>query len=140
MLSMSVKAVRTSIIQCNPEKTECAVIVSSDDASMTNFPLKLEKYPEIQYLLRTEKPLFIENIGDDASMAMVQEHVKSIRFSSMIVLPIHHKGQMVGCLSIRMPQEYKKLAIWDVKIAQLAGQLVAITWKFRPVAAKAKAA
>jgi len=140
MLSLAVKAVRTSIIACNPEKTDCAVITSSDDPSLTHFPLQLEKYPEIQYLLRTEKPLFIENIDRDSTLSVIQERVKSIQFNSMIVLPLHYGSQMVGCLSIRMPEEYKKLAVWDVKVAQIAAQLVAMSWKFKPVDAKSEAA
>lgn len=140
MLSMALKAVRTSIIKTNPERTEIEVISSSDDESLNSLSLKLVKYPELQYVLRTEKPLFIESLEKDQTMSFVKHEVKSIQFDSMMVLPLRFGSSLKGCLSIRMPKDCKKLSFYDIKIAEIASQLIAMTWKFETHKASKKAA
>jgi DNA-binding response OmpR family regulator len=140
MLSMALKAVRSSIIKTNDEKNKIEVISSSDDNKLKSLPLKLEKYPEIQYILRTEKSLFIESLEKDSTMSFVKHEVKSIQFDSMMILPLHNDSKLVGSLSIRMPKDCKKLTFYDIKLAEIAAQLIAITWKFESQQASKKAA
>lgn len=131
MVALALKAVRISIIETNDKRDSIQVINSSDDASLSSLPLDLKKYPELQYVLRTEKPIFIESVEKDKSLAFIKSQVKSIQFDSMMVLPLHHGSVLKGCLSIRMPKEVKKLSYYDIKNAEIAAQLIAITWKFQ---------
>ncbi len=131
MISMALKAVRISVIATDPSRKSIEVIRSSDDDSLTQLPLDLQKYPEIQYVLRTEKSLFIESLEKDQTMSFVKHEVKSINFDSMMVLPLIEGGLLHGSLSIRMPKDCKKLSFYDIKIAEIAAQLIAMTWKFR---------
>ncbi|MCB0378177.1 MAG: response regulator [Bdellovibrionales bacterium] len=140
MLSMALKAVRTNIIIPNAAKDKIKVIASSDDPTLTSLQLDLYKYPELQYVLRTHKNLFIESVEKDRTMNFVLDKVKSIQFDSMMVLPLVAEGHMVGALSIRMPKNRKKLTLWDVKMAQMTAQLIAITWKFSEAKQGSKAA
>ena len=140
MLSIALKAVRTTVYVCNSDKTKVKVNASSDDENFTNVAIDLTKYPELQYVLRTEKSLFIESIEKDLTMAFVKDHVKTIQFSSMIILPIMDHGKLVGCLSIRMPKDRKKHSIWDIRIAQIACQLIGMTWKFKNPSSEKSAA
>ncbi len=140
MIALALKAVRVSIIATNDEKNKIEVIRSSDDANLTSLPLDLSKYPEVQYVLRTEKPLFIESLEKDQTMAFVKHEVKSIQFDSMMILPVMSGTKLIACLSIRMPKDCKKLSFYDIKIAEIASQLVAITWKFNTSKSTQKAA
>ena len=140
MVSLALKAVRVSIIQTNKERNQIEVIRSSDDESLTSLKLDLNKYPEVQYVLRTEKALFIESLEKDKTMAFVKHEVKSISFDSMMVLPLKRGADVVGCLSIRMPKDCKQLSFFDIKIAEIASQLIAMTWKFENIKIAKKAA
>ncbi len=139
MISIALKAVRTSIIATNHARDEIEVIRSSDDESLTKLPLDLKKYPEVQYVLRTEKSLFIESLEKDLTMAFVKHEVKTINFDSMMVLPLIQGGILRGCMSIRMPKDCKKLTYYDIKMAEIAAQLLSSTWKFQEVEALKKA-
>ena len=130
MVSLALKAVRTSVIATNDKRNKIQVIRSSDDETLTALNLDLAKYPEVQYVLRTEKALFIESLEKDQTMSFVKHEVKSIQFDSMMVLPLKRGSQLMGCISIRMPKDCKKLSFYDIKIAEIAAQLIAITWKF----------
>lgn len=137
MVSLALKAVRVSVIQTNKVRSEIEVIGSSDDESLESIKLDLAKYPEVQYVLRTEKPLFIESLEKDQTMSFVKHEVKTIQFDSMMVLPLHSGRHLKGCLSIRMPKDCKQLSFYDIKVAEIAAQLFAMTYKFEsPSAAK----
>lgn len=131
MISLALKAVRTSVIEASPCHKQIQVIASSDDPALNQLSLELRKYPEIQYVLRTGKPLFVESLEKDLTLSFVRHEVKSIQFDSMMVLPLHHGSEIVGLLSIRMPKNTKKLSQSDIKIAEIASQVIAITWKFQ---------
>lgn len=133
MLAIALKAVRISIVLASEDKKNIKVVRSSDDSSLQSLALDLQKYPEIQYVLRTEKPLFIESLEKDQTMAFVKQEVKSIQFDSMMVLPLYHSNQLLGCLSIRMPKDCKQLSYYDMKIADIGSQLIAMTWKFKNI-------
>ena len=131
MISLALKAVRTSIIATNPQRNKIQVIRSSDDESVTAINLDLAKYPEVQYVLRTEKALFIESLEKDQTMSFVKHEVKTINFDSMMVLPLRRGQSLKGCLSVRMPKDCKKLSFYDIKLAEIAAQLIAMTWKLQ---------
>jgi DNA-binding response OmpR family regulator len=130
MISLALKAVRTSIIEFSDDYKLATVIGSSDDDSVDYIPLNLKKYPELEYVIRTRKPLFVESIEKDLTLAFVKHEVKSIQFDSMMVLPLNKGGRLVGCLSVRMPKGCKKLSILDIKMAEITSQVIAMTWKF----------
>ena len=140
MISLALKAVRISIIATDKTRSQIEVIRSSDDENLTSLPLELRKYPEIQYVLRTEKALFIESLEKDKTMSFVKHEVKSINFDSMMVLPIRRGSGLIGCLSIRMPKDVKKLSFYDIKVAEIATELIAMTWKFKDLKTLKKAA
>ncbi len=139
MVALALKAVRVSIVGTNRERKSIEVMRSSDDPNLTGLKLDLAKYPELQYVLRTEKSLFIESLEKDQTMAFVKHEVKSINFDSMMVLPLKRGTALKGCISIRMPKDCKKLSFYDIKIAEIAAQLIAITWKFQEQPALKKA-
>jgi transcriptional regulator with GAF, ATPase, and Fis domain len=125
MVSMAMGAVRVSLIKLGESPT---VIASSDDDKFTQFALQIQKYPEIDYVQRTGRPLFIESIKNDDMMGFIKEQMKSIYFNSMVVLPIFIDGNLQGILSARMP-ESTHLNVADVKLCQIAAQTIGTYWQ-----------
>lgn len=136
MISMALGAVRVSLIKLDEVPT---VIASSDNDRFTQFQLQIQKYPEIDYVQRTERPLFIESIKDDSMMSFIKDQMKSIYFNSMIVLPIFSDGQMHGILSARMP-ESSHLNAADIKLCQIASQTIGSYWQLQHLKTLSKAA
>jgi DNA-binding response OmpR family regulator len=127
MVSMALGAVRVSLIKLGDAPT---VIASSDNDKFTQFPLQIQKYPEIDYVQRTEKALFIESIKDDAMMNFIKDQMKSIYFNSMIVLPIFSDGHLHGILSARLT-ESANLNEADIKLCQIAAQTIGSYWQLQ---------
>ncbi len=125
MVSIALGAVRVSLIKLGEQPT---VIASSDNDKFTQFALQVQKYPEIDYVQRTEKPLYIESIKDDAMMSFIKDQMKSIYFNSMIVLPIFCDGNLQGILSARLT-ESANLNSADAKLCQIAAQTIGSYWQ-----------
>jgi DNA-binding response OmpR family regulator len=136
MIAMALGAVRVSLIKLDETPT---VIASSDNDRFTQFQLQIQKYPEIDYVQRTERPLFIESIKDDSMMSFIKDQMKSIYFNSMIVLPIFSDGQMHGILSARMP-ESSHLNAADIKLCQIASQTIGSYWQLQHLKTLSKVA
>ncbi len=136
MVSMAMGAVRVSLIKLGESPT---VIASSDNDKFTQFSLQIQKYPEIDYVQRTERPLFIESIKDDDMMGFIKDQMKSIYFNSMVVLPIFSDGNLQGILSARMP-ESTHLNMADIKLCQIAAQVIGSYWQLQPIKSASKAA
>ena len=132
MVALALNAVRVSLIQLDDNPT---VIASSDNEKFTKFALQINKYPEIDYVQRTERALFIESIKDDAMMGFIKDQMKSVYFNSMIVLPIFNDGAIHGILSARLT-ESANLNEADIKLCQIAAQSISSYWHLHASAAK----
>ncbi|MCB9072374.1 MAG: response regulator [Bdellovibrionaceae bacterium] len=135
MLSLAIHAVRISLIDLSESPI---VVASSDNEKFTSFPLQIEKYPEIDYVQRTSKPLFIENLKDDHVMAMIREQMKTVHFNTMIVIPICVDGNVKGVLSSRLA-ESTQLTDAGIHLCQIVAQLVGSYWYQQSLLAKSKA-
>lgn len=126
MLAVAINAVRISLITLNDVRP--TVIASSDNEDFSMFELQIEKYPEIDYILRTQKPLFIESLKDDAMMAFIKDQMKAVHFNTMIVLPIISNGFLRGILSIRF-EASSNLLDSEIRLCQIVSQLFAGYWR-----------
>lgn len=120
MLAMAIGAVRTSLIQIAPEPT---VTASSDNESFKSFKLQIEKYPEVDFVQRTGKPLFIESLKDNQMMSFIKDQMKAVHFNSMIIHPVFINGELTGIISSRLT-ESSKVTDADIRLCQIAAQLI----------------
>jgi len=133
MLSLAVNAVRISLI--STEEDPPTVIASSDNDKFNKFQLAIEKYPEVDYVRRTQKPLFIENLKDDQMMAFIKEKMKSVSFNTMIVLPVMGvDGKLQGILSTRCA-ESSQLSDADIRLCYIVAQIVSVHLNMKKLAA-----
>ncbi|MBY0313905.1 MAG: response regulator [Bdellovibrionales bacterium] len=126
MLAFALNAVRISLITF--DDTKPTVIASSDKEDFARFELQIEKYPEIDYVLRTQKPLFIESLKDDAMLSFVKDNLKAIHFNTMIVLPIISNGFLRGIISARF-EVSSNLNDAEIRLCQIVPQLIAAYWR-----------
>lgn len=124
MLAMALKAVRISLITVNPAPT---IRASSDNADFKDFKLQMDRYPEIDYVVRTGKPLFIESLKEDDTMGFVKDLMKSVQFDSMIVLPILQGEEVIGVLSAKMA-ESTHISDAEIRFCQLGAEVICNYW------------
>jgi PAS domain S-box-containing protein len=76
------------------------VVATSDDREIANLRIELEKYPEIQQVLRTRAPLTIDDISTHPVLDGVRETVPP-GMGALTLLPIVWQDQAMGVLFLR---------------------------------------
>jgi GAF domain-containing protein len=102
------------------------VIASSDKRDIAQLEINLGKYPEVMYVLRSEKLLALDNLATDPTMRFVTAKDKSIIFNSMLVAPIRIGTQVWGVFSIRMGTIKERLSEQEIRFAQMAGNIAGL--------------
>lgn len=127
MSAMTLKSVRASIVKCEPNRTGI-VKASSDDKEGVEWKLDLKKYPEILFVINTEKTLIIENLDNDPTLNQIKKYFSNIKFNSIVVIPIYSlPNQFYGVLTIRMPQDRNQILDEELQFCQILAQCVGLT-------------
>ena len=130
LVAMALKAVRVSVIKCDPMNGKGYVIAASDNRLIAEHQIDLHKYPEVVYVLNTEKPLAISSLSNDETLHFVTKISKTINFNAMIVVPIRMGGELGpgqwGVLSVRLPDTKATLSEFEIRWAQLVSHVAAL--------------
>lgn len=129
MTAMSLKSVRASVVECEPNRTGI-VRASSDDARGNQWNLDLRKYPEILFVLNTGKTLVVENLDNDPTLNQIKKYFSNIVFNSLIVVPLYlNPEEPFGVLSIRMPPNRTKFLDEELRYAQIIARCISLTYR-----------
>lgn len=124
MLGLTTEAVRVSVIEAKLGSNEGIVRASNDKKDIDGLKLDLSKYPEVNFVLRSEKTLALDNLKNEASMQEMASTTKSISFNAMLVCPIRLGGEMWGVVSVRLPDSKKALSDFEIRFAQLTTHVI----------------
>lgn len=98
---------RVNLIEGDLETNQGLVAASSDDPKLRDLSIDLEKYPEVREVLLNNNIIYIKDITQNPLTKGIQDQVKSIKITSLLVFPVRHRGQTLGSLNIRLPGESK---------------------------------
>lgn len=124
MLGIALKAVRVSCIACDLESKKGWVIASNDKKNIARLEIDLGKYPEILYVMTHNKLLALDNLAADPTMHFVRKATKDIHFNSMIVAPLRISDSSWGVMSVRFPENKKKLNDFEIRYASLLSHVM----------------
>lgn len=119
MLAITLKAVRVSLVRASLGNRRALVFASNDRKDIGGLEINLSRYPEMQYVLRTEKLLSLDNLAADPVMQFVTKQEKEINFNAVVVAPVKVNGQIWGLLSSRLPENRERLNDFEIRFAQL---------------------
>lgn len=126
LMSISLKAVRVSIIKCDREQRKGHVVASSDRRDIGGMTIDLNKYPEINYVMNTEKILAVDNMAADPTMHFITRLTKQVHFNAMLVAPIRIQGSAWGILSVRMPEARQSINEFEIRWTQIVANVAAL--------------
>jgi DNA-binding response OmpR family regulator len=96
---------RVNLIEGDLETSQGLVAATSDDPSLKDLKIDLEKYPEVREVLLNSNIVYIKDITQNPLTKGIQEQVKSIKITSLLVFPIRHRNQTLGSLNVRLAGE-----------------------------------
>ena len=96
---------RVNLIEGDLETSQGLVAASSDDPNLKDLKIDLEKYPEVREVLLNSNIVYIKDITTNPLTKGIQEQVKSIKITSLLVFPIRHRNHTLGSLNVRLAGE-----------------------------------
>jgi DNA-binding response OmpR family regulator len=96
---------RVNLIEGDLETSQGYVAATSDDPTLKDLKINLEKYPEVREVLLNSNIVYIKDISQNPLTKGIQEQVKSIKITSLLVFPIRHRSHTLGSLNIRLAGE-----------------------------------
>jgi len=116
---------RCSIVRIGRKNGVGYVVTTYENPSVKNLPIELSKYPEIRKALEVKGTIIIEDIHNDPLMASVKDVLKEIGFSSILVVPIIVREEVVGTLFLRTSRKECSFSQREVKLCQVIANLAA---------------
>jgi PAS domain S-box-containing protein len=92
---------RCSIVLVGDAPRTGFVVAASDDETLRDLPIDLDKYPEIRQVLSTGSALVIRDASRHELLRVVRQHDPSIDFVSVALVPIVHDHGAMGVIFLR---------------------------------------
>lgn len=92
---------RVAFVVVDGERGEGTIIAASDDAGLKNHRIDLARYPEVREVLRTGKPVIVENAPAHPLLEGVKESVAARGILNLAALPLTVRGHVQGILLLR---------------------------------------
>ncbi|PZR18823.1 MAG: histidine kinase [Archangium gephyra] len=92
---------RVALVVVDGERGEGTIIAASDDAGLKDHKIDLARYPEVREVLRTGKPVIVEDAPSHPMMEDVKATVAARGIRNLAALPLAVRGQVQGILLLR---------------------------------------
>lgn len=124
-VATAVDSNRTSLIVVDESLQSGVVLATSDDPKFYNFPISLQKYPEVSHVVHTESLIFVEDISQNPLTKSIQLNVKTIFIGSLVCFPVLYQGEVVGVLHVRRNKTKDLPSKESLRILQAVANLMA---------------
>jgi len=122
----AMRVARCSIVVA-PEASDVGfVVAASDDVNIRNLPIDLDRYPEIQQVLQTRRPLTIDDATSHPMFWEVRVHVSATRYPSLTLVPIACDDRAMGVLFLRADDRRGPLSEREVTFCATVADATAI--------------
>ena len=92
---------RVALVVVDGERQEGTIIAASDDAKLSDHRIDLARYPEVREVLRTGKPVIVEDAPSHPLLEDVKATVAARGIRNLAALPLAVGGQVQGVLLLR---------------------------------------
>jgi DNA-binding response OmpR family regulator len=115
---------RTSLIIVDEKSNSGVVLATSDDPKFFNFPIQLNKYPEIMHVMHTGNLVVVEDVSQNAMTEAIARTVRSIAIGSLLVFPIRFQADILGVMTIRRKNASQIPSLDIMRVLQAIGNIM----------------
>ncbi len=116
---------RCSIIYVDMVKNEAYVMASHDSIEIRHLKIDLDKYPEIQMIVKTGKPVVINDVYDDPILFSVREVLNLIDIKSIMAFPISFRDTLIGTMILRTSRREEPFNDREIRFCDVISHLAA---------------
>ncbi|MCC6333845.1 MAG: PAS domain S-box protein [Myxococcales bacterium] len=100
-LAQELQIDRVALVVVDAERQEGTIVAASDDAALKDLRIDLARYPEVREVLRTGKPVILEDAPSHPMLEDVKDTVAAQGIRNIAALPLAVRGQVEGVLLLR---------------------------------------
>jgi diguanylate cyclase (GGDEF)-like protein len=112
-----------------PGEEQGRVVAVYENPSIRDLRVQLERYPEIQEALRTERPVVIHDVQEHPLFESIRahwlQHQIDVNVQSAVAIPVFVQGRAAGVFFLRTVQGEPQLRTQDVAFANTIAQAAA---------------
>ncbi len=116
---------RCSIIRVDEGEGTGVVLAASDLPGNRGMRIDLVRYPEIREVIRTGRTVVVENVRTNPLMKEVKEYLPQEGFTTVLVVPITFRSEIVGELLLRTTRDGEPFTGRELSFCELAANVVA---------------
>jgi two-component system cell cycle response regulator len=118
-----------SFVLTAPGDDKGRVVAVYENPAIRDLRVDLERYPEIQEAIRTERPVVIHNVHEHPLFAAIRQHWSQqhidVNVQSAVALPVFVQGRAAGVFFLRTEKGDPQLRAADVAFANTIAQAAA---------------
>ena len=116
---------RCSILLAERGSKSVRLVASYEDPTIRNYPVDLERYPELKRAMQSGETVFIPDAATDPSLKHAKSELISRRVKSITVVPITWRGVAIGAIFLRTFRDGPTFSDQDVRFVQVVASLTA---------------
>lgn len=120
---------RCSITYIDRSNQKGFVVASDDSKEIKNLRINLNKYPEIQKIMETGKPVIINDVRNDPILFSVRDILSLTDIKSILGFPIIFKDATIGTLIISTYRREKPFNDREIRLCKVISNLAAAPLK-----------
>ncbi len=117
---------RAALVVLDEERGAGFIVAASDDADLKELRIELARYPEIREVVRTGKPVLVEDAPTHPLLEGVKTHVASAGIQSIAALPLAVRGKVLGVLLLRASSKRKMFAPREIDFLATVAHATAV--------------
>jgi diguanylate cyclase (GGDEF)-like protein len=118
-----------SFVLTAPGDDKGRVVAVYENPAIRDLRVDLERYPEIQEAIRTERPVVIHDVHNDPLFAPIRQHWSQqqieVNVQAAVALPVFVQGRAAGVFFLRTEKGDPQLRAADVAFANTIAQAAA---------------
>lgn len=114
-----------SVVLVQEDSRSGYIMASSDDPNLAGLRIFLEKYPEVQEVLATSRPLFLDSRVQERIVVDVLAQGGTERFNTTLAVPLLIQRRAIGVMVVRLARTLPGIAPAEVEFCQLVANLTA---------------
>ncbi len=92
---------RAALVVVDEKENAGFIVAASDDAALKDLRIELSRYPEVREVVRTGKPVIVEDAPSHPLLEGVHSHVAARGIHAIAALPLAVRSKVLGVLLVR---------------------------------------
>ena len=117
---------RASMVLVDETRPVGYVMAASDDPTLRDLQIDLNRYPEIRETVRLGKPVLVEDAPSHPLLEGVQTQVAATGYRTIACLPLAVEGKVLGVLLVRASAKRKAFSLREVDFLATVAHATAV--------------